>query len=293
MAQHALGGRFKKRKRDAADKLQVLAGEVGSILEDEQEALPADEPEMSGIDVIVADTQGPLSDEGATEEIPLEDGQPTCNPQAFADQETAALFLEEYAKQEYPKPSVTADICVFRRREGHLQLLLIRRAGHPFMGCWALPGGFSEPGETVDDTAVRELAEETGVQAPLLEQMGFYSTPGRDPRGWVMSEAYICVADEDVVVEAGDDASDARWFDVEMEESFGLITLELVPEGGDLQGDENIPICSFAAKSQKVSGRRRAELHSCEGFAFDHAQIVADAYLVVSDVGIGLRAGSR
>ena len=283
MAKHSQGLFKKRNKKDAADKLASLA--TGAVPSPEQvpeasiDETSAAQPEMSGIDIVVADNQL---------EAPLGDGQDRA--QAFVDQQTAAIFFEQYAKEEYPKPSVTADICVFRRREGKLQLLLIKRAGHPFMGCWALPGGFSEPGETVDECALRELAEETGVEGANLhlEQMGFYSDPKRDPRGWVMSEAYVCVTAEDTPVSPGDDAREARWFNIDVADSFGVITLELVPEGG-AASEEDILLCAFTAKSQPVSGRRRADLMSHDGFPFDHAQIVADAYLVVSDVGLGLR----
>ena len=278
MAKHSQG-MFKRRKKDAADKLASLATGAPPAPADEpvvaEQVEPAivDEPEMSGLDILVADQEAAPSRERA---------------RAFADQETAQIFLEQYAKEEYPKPSVTADICVFRRREGQLQLLLIKRGGHPFKDCWALPGGFSQPGETVDACAQRELLEETGIEALRLEQMGFYSDPERDPRGWVMSEGYICVTDADAPATAGDDAKEACWFTVETAESVGVISLELVPECGAATEDD-ILVCGFTAKSQPVSGRRRAELISHEGFPFDHAQIVADAYLIVSDVGLGLR----
>ena len=64
-------------------------------------------------------------------------------------------FLEAYKKREYPKPSLTVDIAVFRRAEEGLEALMIRRGNYPFKGCWALPGGFTEPGEDVVDAARR------------------------------------------------------------------------------------------------------------------------------------------
>ena len=63
---------------------------------------------------------------------------------------TEREFLAAYRPGDYPRPSVTADMAVFRERERGRELLLIRRGGHPFLGKWALPGGFSEPGETLD-----------------------------------------------------------------------------------------------------------------------------------------------
>ena len=76
---------------------------------------------------------------------------------------TEEQFLKEYKKKEYPKPSLTADIAVFRRIRDGVELLLVRRARHPFRGCWALPGGFVNPNEDVIDAAWRELEEETGI----------------------------------------------------------------------------------------------------------------------------------
>ena len=64
---------------------------------------------------------------------------------------------------EYPKPSLTADMCLYAREDDDVYVLLIRRGRPPFAGAWAFPGGFVEKGETVEDAAARELAEETGV----------------------------------------------------------------------------------------------------------------------------------
>ena len=114
---------------------------------------------------------------------------------------------------EYEMPAMTADIAVFTERAGDLYLLLIRRGNPPFEGCYALPGGFVEKGETVDEAAARELAEETGVTGLLMDQLRTFSRPGRDPRGWTITTAFYLLADEkDLHVQAGDDAR-AAWFD--------------------------------------------------------------------------------
>ena len=197
------------------------------------------------------------------------------------------VVADEPRKHSWRKPSATADICVFRRQEGALQMLLIRRASSPYAGSWALPGGFVEMGETIDAAAVRELAEETGIADILLEQMGSYSDPERDPRGWTITQAYIALADASVNPQAGDDAADARFFDIEVEDTSGGITTLAF-----YAGSEEVAV-TFTARSQPISGRLRAEVLSQEGFAFDHAQIAADAYLMVSDVGMGLRGHSR
>ncbi len=91
-------------------------------------------------------------------------------------------------------------------------MLLIERAEPPFMGEWALPGGFVEEGEIVAAAAARELAEETGIEAEDLLLLGVYSAPGRDPRGWTVSIAYVLELDGELAAKGGDDAAAARWF---------------------------------------------------------------------------------
>ena len=133
---------------------------------------------------------------------------------------TEKEFLEQYDPDKYPKPSLTADILVFREKQGSPDpdILLIKRKGHPFIDHWALPGGFAERGETIEHTAARELEEETGVSNLQMELVGIYSKPGRDPRGWTVSAAYMAVvSDNQVKPLAGDDAGEVCWAKVSME----------------------------------------------------------------------------
>lgn len=116
---------------------------------------------------------------------------------------------------EYPHPAVAADIAVFTLRRGALHVLLIERGGEPFLGAWALPGGFLQPDEELDECARRELLEETGVDADLLLQFGNFSAPERDPRERVISVAYLALLPSDELrLEASTDAAQARWFAV-------------------------------------------------------------------------------
>lgn len=114
---------------------------------------------------------------------------------------------------DWPRPALTTDIVVFDRRDGVQSILLIRRGGEPFAGCWALPGGFLEEDETLETCAARELNEETGLVAGPLRLFGAYSEPERDPRGRTVTVAYWTRAEEGSgVVSSGDDTADCRWF---------------------------------------------------------------------------------
>lgn len=102
--------------------------------------------------------------------------------------------------------------------EKKLKVLLIQRGEAPYEGCYALPGGFVHPEETIYKAAERELKEETNLNCNFLEQFGVYSNPGRDPRRWVISNGLMALMNGgQEVIQAGDDASDAKWFDVSFE----------------------------------------------------------------------------
>lgn len=97
------------------------------------------------------------------------------------------------------------------------RILLVRRGSEPFAGSWALPGGFVEVGETVEAACVRELAEETGIEAEIEQLVGVYSDPDRDPRGHIVSVTFVVrrtPESDGVEAEGGDDAAEAAWFDL-------------------------------------------------------------------------------
>lgn len=185
---------------------------------------------------------------------------------------TEAEFLQSYRQSDYPKPSLTADLVVIRSGE-ETTLLLIRRGGHPYLGCWALPGGFVNPDEDAKTAAHRELEEETGLQNLPLTALGFYSTPGRDPRGWVVSAAFLTASREFEPVHADDDAAAAAWFTV-YDCSDGSDTLSLT-----LQYRETTLRLTASCVTNPITGRPEACVQSSDGLAFDHAQIIADAWL--------------
>ena len=116
----------------------------------------------------------------------------------------------------HPHPAVTTDVVVFTIRDQRLQLLLVRRGGPPFQGCWALPGGFLDIDEDLEQCAQRELQEETGVSGVFLEQLYTFGDPGRDPRERVISVTYYALVPSDrLQLQAASDATDARWFPFE------------------------------------------------------------------------------
>src|ERR1700692_2577286 len=96
---------------------------------------------------------------------------------------------------EWPRPAVTVDIALFTvagaLNDLRLQVLLIERDEEPWRGLWALPGGFARENEDLDAATRRELAEESGVTAVTLEQVGAVGTPGRDTRGHVITIVYV------------------------------------------------------------------------------------------------------
>lgn len=126
-------------------------------------------------------------------------------------------FLKSYDPAAYPPVAVTVDLVVLTLRHGRLSVLLVQRAAPPFKGAWALPGGFIEPNEDSDTAAVRELGEETGLDATAwhVEQLRTYSDPGRDPRMRVVSIAYLAVLPDLPVPTAGSDAAAARFWPID------------------------------------------------------------------------------
>lgn len=116
---------------------------------------------------------------------------------------------------DYPMPAVTTDIVLFSRFEERDYVLLIRRDRAPFEGCWAFPGGFIEMEETLEESALRELEEETGLSGIALKQFQTYGNPGRDPRYRTITVVFIGVCDGLPEVNGMDDARDAAWYPID------------------------------------------------------------------------------
>lgn len=107
--------------------------------------------------------------------------------------------------------TVAADAVVFRKNGNNIQLLLIRRGNDPFKGMWALPGGFVEEGEELEEAAIRELEEETGLKLHSLKQLHAFGKVGRDPRGRCISITHYAIIETEAQVTGGDDAAHAEW----------------------------------------------------------------------------------
>ena len=117
----------------------------------------------------------------------------------------------------HPPVAVTVDLVVLTIRDDALNVLLVRRGIDPFVGQWALPGGFVRADEDLATAARRELDEETGLRGTRLhlEQLGSYGAPQRDPRMRVITVAYLCLTPDPATPAAGGDAASAAWTSVE------------------------------------------------------------------------------
>jgi 8-oxo-dGTP diphosphatase len=110
---------------------------------------------------------------------------------------------------------VTVDAVVFRKQNNASEILLIKRKNEPFRDTWALPGGFVDEGEDLEDAAIRELEEETSVKINRAEQLKAFGKPGRDPRHHTVSIAFLAFVPENTTAVAADDAKEIGWFTID------------------------------------------------------------------------------
>lgn len=117
---------------------------------------------------------------------------------------------------QYPRAALTADIVVYGFDGFQLHILLIERGVAPYKGYWALPGGFMNMDETIEQCAARELSEETGLTGAYLRQFGVFSSVDRDPRERVVTVAFLGLVSKSMYrLTAGDDAAKAEWFAID------------------------------------------------------------------------------
>jgi 8-oxo-dGTP diphosphatase len=207
---------------------------------------------------------------------------------------TEEQFLATYDASKYERPSVTVDMLIFTVTEEEkknyrklpekvLKLLMIKRGDHPYMGQWALPGGFVLMNESLDEAAGRELKEETNIDKIYMEQLYTWGDVGRDPRTRVISASYMSLVDSSTLdIKASDDADDAKWFTVScrlyqeqktvIEKGFILQRLFKL----SLSNDEN-NLSAIVKIMKTVEGKvTKVERKVVEsnGIAFDHAKII-------------------
>lgn len=217
-------------------------------------------------------------------------------------------YLASYDISRFERPSAAADMAVFsimrtdvrsddknyrKDPERRLKLLLIRRGSFPYKDCWALPGGFCRPGESVEETAGRELREETGVEEAYLKPFAIFSRPGRDPRGWIISHAFLALIDgERYQVRGGSDAWEAGWFDISLDKR--QEKKEIREDRAELayiyklrletQGSAPLKLHAEIRERKSFCGHHETidyEILNAGGLAFDHAQIILCAYLAL------------
>lgn len=199
-------------------------------------------------------------------------------------------FLRKYNHGDYDSPSVTADVLVFRmKQEGepvpeNVKLLMIRRANHPCIHSWALPGGFVDIREDAADAAKRELTEETGLTGIPLEQLNCFANYDRDPRWRLVTISFLALLmPGNCAVSAGDDAADAAWMDVkyekesEREEAGKRHTVYRIYLDNFQQ---DIHLDAAVEVSVNIGGyirERTLTVVENHGIAFDHPRFIVDA----------------
>ncbi len=205
---------------------------------------------------------------------------------------TEKEFLAQYRPGKYERPSVTVDMLIFTidtvtpkqskyAADKVLKLLLIKRKNHPYIYQWALPGGFVNIDESLENAAARELKEETGIDNVYMEQLYTMGEVGRDPRMRVISTAYMALAPkESLNAVAGDDADEAVWFTVNkslIEENSRQRMWKLEFKSGD----KSLLISYLVKETFRMNGVVRVsdtEISLIEGsrgkIAFDHVNVI-------------------
>ncbi|WP_103105644.1 NUDIX hydrolase [Brevibacillus reuszeri] len=208
--------------------------------------------------------------------------------------QTEQQFLQAYDASQFDRPSVTVDMLVFTVSDEEeknyrklspksLNILLVKRGDHPFMGQWALPGGFVSPSESLEEAARRELRTETNLDNIYLEQLYTWGEVDRDPRTRVISTSYMALVNSEALeVIAGDDADEAEWF--QLEDKWLRETKTATPDGSITEKwielhlrHEDVELSATIKVTKTVTGRsvrETREIVEANQIAFDHAQII-------------------
>lgn len=203
--------------------------------------------------------------------------------QTNAAGETLEEFLENYDPKKWDNPSATVDTVVFAEEGGALKkVMMIRRGNHPSIGMWGVPGGFVEYKENLKDAALRELAEETGIDGIDAVQLKTYGDWDRDPRTRIITTVFATVVKkDDITFAAGDDAAEADWFDIDLkEDENGDLILTLTADSSDTRLSsvirvEKNTVCGIEEKKYKVISR--------DGIAVDHGVLITESMLIMKD----------
>ncbi len=122
---------------------------------------------------------------------------------------------DTHDESHHERPSVTVDVVILTMRKRRLEVLLVKRKHWPYEGLWAIPGGFVEIDESLEDAARRELEEETAVRDVYLEQLYTFGDPHRDPRARVITVVYYAlIRSDELHIVAGDDAAESAWYPI-------------------------------------------------------------------------------
>jgi 8-oxo-dGTP diphosphatase len=126
-----------------------------------------------------------------------------------------AKLPKDYDVTKFDKPSVTVDTLIFTIDNDELKIVLVKRTADPFKDRWAIPGGFVQMQENLEQAAIRKLVDETGITDVYLEQLYTFGDPKRDPRTRVITVAYMALAPfRSVTYRKGQEISEVKWFSV-------------------------------------------------------------------------------
>ena len=201
--------------------------------------------------------------------------------------ETLAQFLNAYDVNKYPRPSVTADTAAFTlmEKDGALRLCvaLVKRANHPDIGRYALPGGFLDMDETSLEGAARELMEETGIIGLPLRRFGVFDAVDRDPRTRVITVGHYGLAPlGSLNPKGGDDAEEAGLFTVKVKRESWCPQAETYRI---LLSNGKVNLCSRAQLRYDALGSYTAALSkSAQGLASDHDHVLFSALVALNDL---------
>ena len=206
---------------------------------------------------------------------------------------TEEEFLKNYDSNQFFKPSVTVDSIIFTIRdvetdnyrklpEKKLQVLLVKRAEHPYMGKWSLPGTFVRKEERFEEAVQRSLKAKTNMQDIYLEQLYSWGDPNRDPRTRIISTSYMGLVDsEKVCIKSGGSTQDANWFTV----TLNSLKEKMTENKHGYKKEEEIEIL-LESKTETIENKVKVVKELVDGnqiiytqileseLAFDHAKML-------------------